>query len=271
MRYQPEIRFGAFLSGSGRDAFNLQLKQAFEKYVNDKFYAWSRTAEKEMDSAFAQLSQNAKQYGASYSKITDRMTEKLTGQQRLGLPDIGDDNSPGWAKWAMGLISLASGNVAGVALAASGFDWESIMLNFLTVGSVALIATAIFGVVLGPLTFALVGLGLGALQLDQARKELVKALKKELVKHLPKLAEDQWQPIFDSVHECFDTYEKSVIERIDQDIESRKAELDNLVKQKETSEINRDVEVARLEAAAAKVKDHCQSLESAYQYLLAVE
>ncbi|MEM9905899.1 MAG: dynamin, partial [Cyanobacteria bacterium P01_D01_bin.44] len=272
LRYQPEIRFGDFLSGNGRGAFNAQLKKAFEQYVNDKFFDWSRTAEQEMDGAFEQLSKNAAQYGASYTKITDRMTEKLTGQKRLGLPnDLGEDDSPSWTKWAMGLISLASGNVAGVALAAAGFDWQGILFNFLTVSSIALMASAIFGIAFGPITVALVGLGFGALQLDQARKELAKAMKKELVKHLPKLADEQWQPIYDAIQDCFDKYEEAVVERIDQDITSRKAELDNLVKQKESSEINRDAEINRLEAAKTEINSTCQQLESAYQYLLAAD
>ncbi|ESA38577.1 dynamin family protein [Leptolyngbya sp. Heron Island J] len=272
LRYQPEIRLREFISDSGRGRFNAQLKQAFEQYFNDKFYAWSRTAEQEVDAAFAQLAQNAAQYGASYAQITDRMTAKLTGQNTVGLPNsLRDDSSPSWATWAMGLISLASGNIAGMALAATGFDWQSILLNFLTVSSIALVASALFGVVLGPLTVALVGLGFGALQLDQARKELAKAMKKELVKHLPKLADEQWQPIYDAVHDGFDSYEKTVIERIDQDIASRKAELDNLVKQKETCEINRDTETQRLKSAQADVNSACQQLESVYQYLLAVD
>ena len=33
-----------------------------------------------------------------------------------------EDNSPGWAKWAMGLLSLSKGNLAGVALAGAGFE-----------------------------------------------------------------------------------------------------------------------------------------------------
>ncbi len=272
LRYQPEIRLRDFISDSGRGRFNAQLKQAFEQYFNDKFYAWSRTAEQEVDGAFEQLAKNAAQYGASYVQITDRMTAKLTGQSTVGLPnDLRDDSSPGWATWAMGLISLASGNVAGMAMAATGFDWQSILLNFLTVSSIALVASALFGVVLGPLTVALVGLGFGALQLDQARKELAKAMKKELVKHLPKLADEQWQPIYDAVHDGFDSYEKTVIDRIDQDIASRKAELDNLVKQKETCEINRDTETQRLQSAQAEVDSACQQLESVYQYLLAVD
>ncbi len=61
------------------------------------------------------------------------------------------------------------------------------------------------------------------------------------------------------------------MEHIDQDIASRKAELDNLVKQKETSEINQDEETQRLKTAQVKVDDAYHQLESVYQYLLAVD
>ena len=106
LRYQPEIRIRDFVSSGGRGNFDAQLKRAFEQYFNDKFYAWSRTAEEEVDMAFEKLAQNAAQYGASYAKITDRMTAKLTGQNTINLPNsLGDDASPSWAKWAMGLIS----------------------------------------------------------------------------------------------------------------------------------------------------------------------
>ncbi len=272
LRYQPEIHLGEFISDGGRGRFSAELKQAFEQYFNDKFYEWSRTAEKDVDAAFAQLAKNAAQYGASYAQITDRMTAKLTGQNTVKLPNsLGEDDSPNWARWAMGLISLASGNVAGVALAATGFDWQSILLNFLTVSSVALIASALFSITLAPLMLVLVGLGFGALQIDQARKELAEAMRKELVKHLPKIADEQWQTIYDAVYDGFESYETSVMERIDLDIASRKAELDNLVKQKETCEINRDAETQRLKAAQGDVNAAYQQLESVYQYLLAVE
>jgi hypothetical protein len=235
LKYQPELRFLDFFSQGQREAFSAGLQKAFEQYANDKFLAWSKTAEQELDGAFAQLSRSAARYGTSYTQVTDRITEKLTGRPigvRTGA--AAEDASPGWAKWAMGLISLATGNVAGVALAATGFDWKSILMNFLTVTSVAFVSAAIFGVILGPLSLALVGLGIGALQADQARKELVKATKRELVKHLPQIAQEQWQPIYSAVRECFDKYEAEIMQRINDDIDARKAELDNLLKQKES-------------------------------------
>ncbi|MEG3844189.1 dynamin family protein, partial [Microcoleus sp. herbarium14] len=191
LRYQPELRFMDFFSQGKREAFEISLRQAFEQYINDKLSAWTLTAEQEMNSAFAHLSKSAANYGASYTKVTDKITEKLTGQKiPPAVNSSNEDNSPGWAKWAMGLFSLTSGNLAGVAMAGAGFDWKNILLNLITVLSVSTILASITGIVLGPLYLALVGMGVGILQADGARKELVKAAKKELVKYLPQVAQE---------------------------------------------------------------------------------
>ncbi|MEL6882290.1 MAG: dynamin, partial [Cyanobacteria bacterium J06607_10] len=270
LRYQPELGLGEFISGQGREVFAIKLKKAFERYVNDKFHAWSKTAEKEIAEAFEQLSKEAADYGTSYQQVTERMTEKLTGQARIdGLPKVeGDESAPTWVKWAMGLISLASRNPAGMVMAATGFDWQSILVNLLVTTSVTLVASALFGAIFGPLGVLMAGFGVGAFQLDHARKELAKAMKKELVKHLPKLAEEQWQPVYDGVQSCFDKYEEEVMGRIDQDICDRRAELDNLLTQKESREIDRDAEVTRLKDAEAKVQDASERIDSAYQAVL---
>lgn len=271
MRYQPELRFMDFFSQGKREAFEAALRQAFEQYISDKLAAWTLTAEQEMTAAFSQLSQSAASYGASYTKVTDKITEKLTGHQvSPALHTSNEDNSPAWAKWAMGLFSLARGNIAGVALAGAGFDWKNILLNLITVFSVSTLLATFSGIVLGPLYLALLGMGVGLLQADQARKELVKAAKKELVKYLPQVAQAQWQPIHDAVKECFDVYEREVSERMNDDIHSRQAELDNLVKQKESHEINQKAELERLRALEAEVSKEVERIESVYQDLLRV-
>lgn len=270
LRYQPELRFMDFLSKGKREAFEKSLTEAFSQYINDKLSAWSLTAEQEMNAAFTQLSKSALQYGASYSKVTDKMTEKLTGQKVQ--PILGttpEDNAPAWAKWAAGLFSLTRGNIAGVAMAGAGFDWKNIVLNFITVFGISSILATFTGIVLGPLYLALLGMGVGLLQADGARKELVKAAKKELVKYLPQVAEEQWQPIHDAIAECFDTYEREVTERLNDDINARKAELDNLIQQKASQEINRTTELDRLQRFASEVNAQTEQVETLYQGFLA--
>lgn len=271
LRYQPELNILDFLSSGKREAFNAALQKAFEQYITDKFSAWTLTAEKDINTAFKELTRSAAQYGASYSQVTDQITEKLTGQQVRVNPTTTteDDNSPGWAKWAMGLLSLSRGNLAGVALAGAGFDWKNILLNYFTVIGIGGIITAVTGVFLGPIGFALLGLGVGFLQADQARKELVKTTKKELVKYLPQVAHEQSSIVYDAVKECFDSYDREVSQRINDDITSRKSELDNLLKQKETREINRESELKRLKTLQEDVIYQLQKIESAYSNLLA--
>lgn len=254
LRYQPNLNFLDFLSAGKRAAFEVQLRQAFERYINDKLSQWSRGAEQEMDRAFAKLSTSAKDYGASYTKVTNKITEKLTGQKIPQISYTNEDNAPTWAKWAAGIFSLARGNIAGVAMAGSGFDWKNIILNFITVIGLGGIITAFTGIILGPLSLALLGLGVGLFQADGARKEIVKAAKKELIKHIPQVAAQQRQPVYDAIKECFDNYE-----------EEGKAELENLVQQKESREIDSSVELQRLQQLVGNVQSEYEGIEMTYQ------
>ncbi|AUS99740.1 dynamin [Nostoc sp. CENA543] len=272
LRYQPELNLWDFLSNGKREAFNAALQKAFEQYMADKCAAWTLTAEKDINTAFKELSRSAAQYGASYHQVTERITEKLTDKQvkvNAASGSTEEDNSPTWAKWAMGLLSLSRGNLAGIAMAGAGFDWKNILLNYFTVIGVGSIITAVTGVMLGPIGFALLGLGVGFLQADQARKELVKTAKKELVKYLPQIANEQSQIVYDAVKECFDSYEKEVSKRINDDINSRKSELDNLLKQKQTREINREAELKRLKTLQENIIAQLQKIEAVYSNLLA--
>jgi len=266
IRYQPSLNFLDFLSSGKREVFERELTNAFESYVNDKLAEWSRGAEQDMEMAFAQLSTIATSYGVNYTEVTNKITEKLTGQKipRVGKVDT-EDNSPSWAKWAAGIFSLARGNLVGVAMAGVGFDWKNIMLNFITVYGVGTIITTITGVVLGPIGFALLGLGIGVFQADQARKELVKVARKELVKYLPKVAEEQSPKVAEAITECFNAYEKEISTRMNEDIQSRKAELDNLVAQKQSVEINQGAEIARLEKLESDVAQETTKIETLYQ------
>lgn len=273
LQYQPELGLSDFISSQSREAFAAKLKKAFEQYANVMFFRWVKTAEKEMEDSFVELSKEAEQYGASYQRITERMTEKLTGQMRIDTPKLSsdDETSPGWVKWAMGLVFLSTGNVAGVAMTAVGFDWQSIFINILAVSSLTIAASTLLGIALGPVVLLIASFGFGAMQIDRARKELTKAMKKELVKHLPKLAEQQQQPVYEGVQGCFDRYEQQVMERIEQDISDRKAELDNLLAQKESREIDRDAEVSRLQSAEAAIKAASGQIDAAYGQAIALE
>ncbi|MEW6497436.1 MAG: dynamin family protein, partial [Cyanobacteriota bacterium] len=272
VRYQPTLGFIDSLQKGKREEFSAAFKQAFEQYINDKMAAWELTVEQEMNEAFSQLARSAANYGASYSQVTEWMSEKLIGQKVYAPTGGEEENSPAWASWAMGFLMLTTGNVAGVALAGAGFDWKSILVNalgvigiwgFLTVFSIPFVA------ITGPVGIALLGLGVGAVQAEQARQELIKVTQKELVKHLPQIAQEQSIPIKQAIEDAFNAYEQEVTKRVNNDIKARKAELDNLLKQKGSWEFNQDSELKRLKCLDADVLTQYRSVEFIYDCLLA--
>lgn len=269
--YQPKLNFLDFLDKRQRQAFEAALQQAFEHYLNDRLAAWTLTAEKEMDAAFVQLSQSAANYGADYAQVTHKITEKLAGRQVISPEvDADEDNHPTWTRWAMGLMSLASGNIAFVLLAESGFDWKNLLFNLVAVLGFGRLITVISGFVIGPVGLALLSFGVGAVQADLAGKELVKVAKAELAKHLPQIAREQWQLINDEVKACFDNYEQEVTLRVNDDIQARQAEIELLINQKERHEVNRDRELARLQKLEQEVLVEWQNVEAVYHDFLAI-
>ena len=120
------------------------------------------------------------------------MAEKLTGKIHTRNNSLEDDGTPAWAKWAMGLFSLASDNFVGVALAAGGFNFQSIMLNFFTTAGIAIL----FGAILGPIGILAASIGVAAFQIDHDRKFFSQEIKKQLVAKLPEISKEQWQPIY---------------------------------------------------------------------------
>lgn len=269
-RYQPELKFFDFLQRGKRQEFEASLRLAFEKYLLDKIAAWSLTAQKDMDAAFVGLAKSATQYGESYTQVTDRITEKLTGQKVIPNTSLSaEDKSPGWAKWAVGLYALTTGDVGTIAMAGTGvFDWKQILLNF---GGAILVTTMVYavtGVFLGPVGMALAGLGLGSFSAEMARRKVVLTMKEELIKLLPQIAQEQSFQVYQAVKECFDTYQQEVVKRMNDDIQSRKAELDELLRQKEDYEINQQAEERRLNLLDNEVLTQLHDVEDAYDQLI---
>lgn len=270
VRYQPELKFFDFLQKGKRQEFEASLRLAFEQYLLDKIAAWSLTAQKEMDATFVGLAKSATQYGESYTQVTDRITEKLTGQKVLPTAALSaEDKSPRWAKWAVGLYALTTGDVGAIAMAGTGvFDWKQILLNFGGAVLLTSVVYAITGIFLGPLGMALAGLGLGSISAETARRKVVETMRAELVKTLPQIGQEQSFQVYQAVKECFDTYQQEVVKRMNEDIQSRKAELDELVRQKEDHEINQQAEERRLGLLDNDVLTQLHDIEDAYDHLI---
>ena len=263
--YQPsDLQFLDFFSGSKREQFNQAAQKGFQQYINDKYAAWTLSAQKDLATAFAELTQQAQKHGVSYQNVTQEMAEKLTGKIPTRSNSLEDDGSPAWAKWAMGLFSIATGNFAGAALAVGGFELNSILLNFFTTAGIAIL----FGALLGPIGILAASFGVAAFQVDRARKYFTQEIKKRLVAKLSEISTAQWQPIYSVVQECFDNYDREVSKRINDDINARKGELDNLVSQKESREIDRVTELERLQKLAVDIYNKSQEVDRLYQIFL---
>ncbi|MEG3839127.1 dynamin family protein [Microcoleus sp. herbarium14] len=269
-RYQPELKFLDFLSKNKREEFQAELRKAFERYLSDKVADWSRNAQREMDLAFSQLALSAARYGESYSQATDKITEKLTGKNLVLGADLStEDKSPGWAKWAAGLYALTTGDIAGVAMAGTGvFDWKQIVLNLVGAATFTGLIYGLTGIFLGPLGMALGSMVLGGLSAAKTREKVISTMKAELVKYLPQVAQEQSEVIRITVKDCFDMYGNEVEKRMNDDMRSRKYELDELVKQKERSEIDREAEVKRLTQLDSNLLSELNQIEDSYDELL---
>jgi GTPase SAR1 family protein len=170
LRYQPDLGFLDLLDGSKRQEFEASLRQAFEHYFNDKIAAWSLEVEKEMEAAFSQLAQSANNYGTNYTKVTEKITEKLTGEKQQSYENTSSKRrSPGWANWAKGLVSLTANNLSNSTFSQANFNWKNLLFSIGAVIGIGAISTAIFGIMLTPITLVLVTFGVGAFQMEIAR------------------------------------------------------------------------------------------------------
>ena len=77
----------------------------------NKISAWSKEAQQTIERAFLDLAHSAVKHGESYSELTQQINEKLTGHRMVAHANLSqEDQSPGWARWAMGLYALTTGD-----------------------------------------------------------------------------------------------------------------------------------------------------------------
>ncbi|NER80398.1 MAG: hypothetical protein F6K42_12635, partial [Leptolyngbya sp. SIO1D8] len=114
--------------------------------------------------------------------------------------------------------------------------------------------------VLNVIGVLMVGGGVLAAQAEVVRQKFLSTTKDEFVKYLPQIADEQWRPVYKAVQSCFEVYEENVIGRISADIEAREAELNNVLQQKQSHDINRDQEIHRLTTLKESIADEMQSI-----------
>jgi hypothetical protein len=261
--YEPDLKIFDLLRGGKRKEFEEKLEQAFNQYSNEKMSEWTKRAESKLKEAFLQLAGSAKNYGDAYSQATDQISAKLT-EKKIETGTIGSENkSPGWTRWAGAAAGIFLGNPAGAALVGFGaLDWKSIVTQF--VMAVGVNIALLYGAssLLGPMGIGLVGAVTGAAQLQMARSKLVNLAKEEMKKNLPNIANKEKITVYNSIMSIFKEFEDGVISRIDSDILSRKAELQDLLAQKESQEIDKKTEIARLNTLDSQITTQWNNVQA---------
>lgn len=263
---QPDLEFLDFLEADKRQAFYVAFKRAFERYINDRLAAWEFTAKQAIGTAFDDLNASAVEYQVAYAEVVEVIHEKIMGRRFYA---VGDDYDPEKAKiWVDSVKDVFEDIPDSLNDAVRPFNgfWQSVMQSALAYICIV-IALQLLGVIFSSLFLNVVGVivaagGIFAVQAEFVRQEFLKATKKEFVKHLPRIADEQTPNIHRAVKDCFKAYEARAIDRISHDIASRRGELNNLVEQKQQHEIDRDKEVTRLQQLEQQVKENVSAIET---------
>jgi GTPase SAR1 family protein len=259
---QPDLDLLKFLDKNNQAMFYTVFKRDFERYMNDRLAAWEFIAKQKLAAAFSDLNQKAENYQAEFAQVLDVMNQKLLGDRfhATGRQYQADEV----VNWLDSLGNLLGGIPDSLNDTVRSFDsfWQNIL--FYVCASVALRVVAIVfaGLTLNVFGVILAGLGLAALQAEYMRRSFIDATKKEFVKYLPQIAEDNYSTIQRSVQKCFDLYEQQVNAHIQEDINLRRSELNNVLDQKRSHEVDKQTELNRLQTIADKVLAQTEAIEA---------
>jgi GTPase SAR1 family protein len=247
---QPNLGFFEFLDKNNRNQFYFSFKRAFERYMNDRLAAWEFIAKQQIATAFTELDDQAKRSTGAYAQVLEAMNEKLMGDRySTGRINYKPESIAPIFDAMIDFMSAIPSNLNSVITPFSSF-WQTVLLYACIVIAVNI---APFFLTLGMLTAILGGLGLISLQTESTRQKFLEATKREFAKQLPKIAEEYTPTVHQAVQKCFDAYGSQVDDRINADIRARKSELDNLLEQKHSREIDRDQEAQRLRSIVVDV------------------
>jgi hypothetical protein len=260
---QPDLDFMQFMDKNNRAMFYTSFKRAFERYMNDRLAAWEFISKQEIAATFTQLDEKAASYRAEYAKVVEEINCKLLGYRFYAVGHNYQSNQVStWADTMMDTFSSIPDSM-NRGIHAFNYFWASV---FATIAATLILQFV--GIIIASLSLAVIGgilagAGAMALQAEFVRRSFVEATRKEFAKYLPQIAEEQWQPIFEAVQKSFDGYAQQVGERINNDISSRKAELDNLLQQKQSHEIDIKAEVKRLQDLEIEMRSQIRQIDFA--------
>jgi GTPase SAR1 family protein len=259
---QPDLNFAEFLDKSKRTQFHTAFKRAFERYMNDRLAAWEFIARQTMTSAFNQLNQSAADYQVLYDQVIEAINQELLGDRFAATNQrFRPDKVSIWADIVSDLFLDMPDNMNDSIRPFNTF-WQTVLL-YACISAAMILVRIFFFLAFDLLAIGLLGAGILAAQAEYVRQEFIKTTRKEFAKCLPQLAQEQYAPIYEAVLQCFEVYQTRFSDRILTDVKARRAELENLVTQKESHDIHKEQEIQRLHTLVEEVQQHIQRLEMA--------
>lgn len=260
---QPNVGFLEFLDREKRDDFSRAFQQAFERYMRDALAGWERTARQQVERAFTQLNEGISVHQNTYAEAVRSIDRKLLGSRFA--PD-GSERSPHetWLNRIQYAFEGIPGSMNGAVLSFNRF-WQG-FLQLVMASLCVTIVTEYAGIVIGSIFLNVAGVialggGAIALQAEVVRREFLKTTRKEFAKSLPHIAEEHWGEVFQAVLECFRAYEECVVGTITADIAARRAELDSLLSQKQSRQVDCVREAERLNDVVAQLASEVNAME----------
>ncbi len=261
---QPDLEFLDFLNKENRAKFHDAFKRAFERYLTDRLADWEIQATQQLETAFAQMQTVADHYRVTYTQVVDVINAKLLGQSYVASSHPYNATET-WTDTVFEVLDTIPNSLNGVVGRLSPF-WRRVMQAVFTSLCVTLVIQMVgflfSTMALNVFLVIVAGASLVAGQAEYVRQTFLTTTRQEFAKCLPQIAQEQWQSVYDAVESCFNTYETEIIQRLNDDILARQAELTYLVMQKETQDIQLEQETERLHSLDQGIAEQVNQLNA---------
>jgi predicted GTPase len=264
--YQPELKDN---TEEERKKFLSAVEKAFVNYLQDKISDWrKKETEPLLKDACLRLANFANMCLPSYVQTTDQITQKLLKNFQANANLVASPNSAN-VSGNMNLSVNNPGNISDVLGIGGGIGGGlfgalggSYLGGALSLGLSALLPSISSTILLTGL-FAPIGIlmVLGSIWgvKEDKKDHYISEAKKQLKEQLPHIASEKASSMSDNVRESFSNSLK-VVQEMDNDIRSQKAQLNNLLEQKKKNQINIESEKKRLQELANTVANIIQEI-----------
>jgi hypothetical protein len=270
-----------FKNKNNKETAEKIILHIFEQYLNDQLSDWSLIITEDIKDAHFELYRKLENHIDDYVKVVNRITDKLADQKIQK-----DNHNITVPSWAIGLLfsdselqkdkfsflqtqsdrlekiewnyKLKTSKIIGLNLDIL-HKIHQILINFLPDLTIVKSITDFLSKRFNELDFEL--------RVQQIRQDIINVLKKELMNYIPSLAQEQWQLTHSVIQNYFDEFEQEVNQRIKNDIECYKAELECLINQEKIPNFDLEKELQFLKGLDAEIESQVCSMNSIFNQL----